>query len=767
MRSNLLPSRVKRLEDPKLLSGAGKFVDDLTLPKMLHLDLFRSQYASAKIKSIDLSSVRKETNVVGVFTGTDMNRTCGPLPYSLAPSVRKSPTHYAMATGVVRYVGEPITAVLSEDLYSAKDAVEKVEIDFKPLSAVVDPDLATQTGSALVHSGFPRNIACHYRREFGDVKEAFKNASIIVEEKLRNQRVTAAPMEGRGVLASYERSTGKLKVWSSTQSPFRIKSYLAEVLNLPPTHLEVIVPEVGGGFGAKLNTYGEEAITCFASMRSGRPVKWIEDRQESFQATTHGRDQIHKIELAADRKGRILGLRDHIRADIGAYNLWGTQIIPTLTARMLPGCYRIRNFHVDLDCIFTNKTPTDAYRGAGRPEATYAMERMIDLLAKELKIDPMELRLKNFVSSREFPYNSSAGYTYDSGNYEKTLKLALKFVDYPRFRKRQNDLWRSGRYVGIGVTSYVEVCGYGPSLFESAGVRIDETGRVTVTTGTSPHGQGHETTFAQLCAAELGVPLGAVTVLHGDTSTVHYGRGTFGSRSLAVGGGALYLALQKIKYKMNKIAAQLLETSPRNVVFRNGKWFKRGHNKKSLGVQAIAKAAYDSSRIPHGLEPGLEETSYFDPPNYTFPFGTHVAIAEVDVETGLITLHRYICVDDVGNVVNPMIVEGQIHGGVVQGIGQALYEEIVYNKDGQPLTSSFMDYSIPTACGLPSFELKRTVTPTTSNPLGTKGVGEVGSIGATAAIVSAVEDALSPFMIKITEMPITPEKVRKLLRGID
>lgn len=767
MRSNLLPGRVKRLEDPKLVSGAGKFVDDLSLPRMLHLDLFRSQYASARIKSIDLSSIQKWTNVVDLFTGADMNRTCGPLPYSLAPSVRKSPTHYAMATDVVRYVGEPIAAVLSEDLYSARDAVEQVEIDFEPLSAVVDPDVATQAGTALVHTGFARNIACRYQREFGDIKKAFNNASTIIEETLKNQRVTAAPMEGRGVIASYERSTGKLKVWSSTQIPFRIKSFLVEVLGLPPTHVEVIAPEVGGSFGAKLNTYGEEVITCFASMRMGRPVKWIEDRREGFQATTHGRDQIHKIELAADRKGRILGLRDHIRADIGAYNLWGTQIVPTLTARMLPACYRIRNFQVDLYCIFTNKTPTDAYRGAGRPEATYAMERMMDLLAKELKIDPMELRRRNFVSSKEFPYSSSAGYTYDSGDYEKTLNIALKLVDYPMFRKRQNDLWRSGRYVGIGVASYVEVSGIGPSLFESAGVRIDEIGLITVTTGTSPHGQGHETTFAQICAAELGVPLEAVTVLHGDTSAVHYGRGTFGSRSLALGGGALYLALQKIKYKMNKIAAQLLGTSSRNVVFRNGKWFRRGDPRKSLGVKAIAKAAYDSSSIPKGLEPGLEETSYFDPPNYTFPFGTHIAITEVDVETGLITLDRYICVDDVGNVVNPMIVEGQIHGGVVQGIGQALYEEIVYNKDGQPLTGSLMDYSIPTACGLPSLELRRTVTPTTSNPLGTKGVGEVGSIGATAAIVSAVEDALSPFMIKITEMPVTPEKVRKLLRGID
>jgi carbon-monoxide dehydrogenase large subunit len=586
-----------------------------------------------------------------------------------------------------------------------------------------------------------------------------------------NHRLIPNPMEPRGVLAHFDPGPETLTVWSSTQVPHLLKWLLSGLVRIPEHKVRVIAPEVGGGFGCKIDVYAEDILCSLASIKLGKPVKWIEERTENFVTTIHGRDIHAEIELAARSDGRLLGQRMRVVADIGAYQQLLTAAIPTLTTLMFPGLYKVPALYAEVTEVYTNKTPTDAYRGAGRPEATYFIERGMDILAKKLNMDPAELRRRNFIEPSAFPYKTITGQVYDSGDYEPTLDLALEKAGYADLRRQQEEGRRQGRYLGIGVSTYVEICGIGPSAmvpgggWEGGSVRVERTGKVTVLTGTSPHGQGGETAFSQIVADELGVPFEDITVLHGDTSQVPFGIGTFGSRAIAIGGTAIVMSAQKVKEKAKKFAGQMLEAQPDDLVYNNGRIYVEGHEDKALTIQEVANAAWSGTVLPPDTEPGLEATSYFEPSNCTFPFGAHVCLVEVDKDTGKVELLRYISVDDCGNVINPLIVEGQVHGGLAQGIGQALMEEAVYGDDGQLITGSFMDYNLPRADQLPSFELYRTVTPTPVNPLGAKGVGEAGTIGSTPAIVNAVVDALAPFGVDHIDMMLRPEKLWRIMNG--
>jgi carbon-monoxide dehydrogenase large subunit len=586
-----------------------------------------------------------------------------------------------------------------------------------------------------------------------------------------NQRLAPVSMECRAVAAQYNPGDDAITVWSSTQIPHLLRTQLALMLNEPENRVRVIAPEVGGGFGCKLNVYREEALLAWLSKKLGAPVKWAETRRENLAGTIQGRAQINYVDVAVRNDGRILGLRCRMIADLGAYHQLLTPAIPTLTGLMLSGAYKIPAIRMDLIGVFTNKMATDAYRGAGRPEATYLLERMMDRIAGELQIDPAEVRRRNFPAKEEFPYSTSTGLTYDSGDYARALDLALERAGYDQLRAEQAELRKQGRLLGIGLSTYVEICALGPSAampaggWESATVRVSPTGKVTILTGVSPHGQGQETSFTQIACDMLGVEPEDVTVTHGDTSIVQYGIGTFGSRATAVGGTAVYLCLQDIREKARKFAAALLNVGSEEIDVSRGTYRAQGRSDQSTSFAAIAGAAYTAKVLPPGESPGLESTRFFEPSNFTFPFGTHVAVVEVDRETGEIKWRRYVAVDDCGNVINPMLVDGQVHGGIAQGIGQAMFEEVVYDENGQLITGSLMDYAVPKAAFLPRFETDRTVTPTSVNPMGVKGVGEAGTIGATPAVVNAVVDALQPYGAKHIDMPLRPEKVWRILKG--
>jgi aerobic carbon-monoxide dehydrogenase large subunit len=577
-------------------------------------------------------------------------------------------------------------------------------------------------------------------------------------------------METRGVVALFQPGDKMLTLWSSSQIPHLLRTQVAVMLGLPENHVRVIVPEVGGGFGSKLNVYREEGLLAYLAMKVGRPVKWTEGRRENFMATIHGRDQIDDVEIAVKRDGTILGLKLRVIADLGAYHQLLTPLIPGLTGAMIVGCYRISDVSIETYGVFTNKMATDAYRGAGRPEATYLIERVMDLVAAELKLDPVEVRRRNFVPPDAFPYTTPTGLIYDSANYRKCFEKALEMANYEKLREEQKNLRGQGKFLGIGISTYVEICAMGPSSgmpaggWESATVRIEPTGNVTILTGASPHGQGQETTFSQIAADELGVNFDDIVVQHGDTATVQYGVGTFGSRATAVGGTAVYLALQKLKDKMGKLAAHLLKTDSSDFVLEAGKVTLRGDSAKAMSFFDLAQAAYHAKSLPPDMEPGLEATAFFEPSNYTFPFGAHIAVVQVDPETGEIQFRRYVGVDDCGRIINPLTVHGQIHGGIAQGLGQALLEEAVYDENGQLITGTLMDYAVPKPTDLPWFELDKTETPSPVNPLGVKGVGEAGTIGSTPAIVNAVVDALSPFGVRHLDMPLKSEKIWQAIR---
>ncbi|HYS55604.1 MAG TPA: xanthine dehydrogenase family protein molybdopterin-binding subunit [Thermoanaerobaculia bacterium] len=779
MASRIFGSGIKRREDPRLLTGQARYTDDFVLPNMVHMAVVRSPYAHAKIKSIDTKKAASMPGVVGVFTGKQMKEAgFGPIPcaWVVPGSDTKTPPYPPIAIDTVRYVGNAVAIVVAMDRYQARDAVDAVDVDYQALPVTVDAFKATQKGAPQLHSDVPNNVCFHWHVTGGDVESAFKSADVVVKDKIINQRLIPNAMEPRASLAQYGSASGEVTLWTTTQNPHIVRFLLSLDTGIPEHKIRVIAPEVGGGFGSKIPHYPEESMVIFASKALNRPVKWTESRSENYRATIHGRDHIQEVEIAARKDGTIVGLRGKVWANLGAYLSTASTGIPTiLHGLMLSGAYKIPNIHEDVYGVFTNTTPVDAYRGAGRPEATFIVERLVDLLARKLKMDPAELRRKNLIPPFKDGYTVATGLAYDTGNYEAALDKALEMADYKGLRKQQSDMRARGQYLGIGLCTYAEICGLGPSqvagavgfgggLWESAIVRFYPSGKVNVFVGVSPHGQGEETTFAQIVASELGVSVDDVEVLHGDTDQTPMGWGTYGSRTTAVGSGALMGAIKKIKDKAKIVTAHLLEASPDDIDYADGKFFVKGSPDKFKTIQDVALMANVAWNYPKGLEPGLEASAFFDPPNFVYPFGAHIAVVQVDAETGEVTLERYIAVDDCGKVINPMIVEGQVHGGIAQGVGQALWEGAVYDEDGQLLTGSMMDYAVPKAAYFPKFELAMTETPTSVNPLGVKGIGETGTIASAAAVYNAVADALASLGVERINMPLTPERVWRAIR---
>ena len=767
---------IKRREDPRLITGRGTYVDDIKLVGMLNIVLVRSPYAHANITSIDTSAASAVDGVVAVYTGEDLAEQLGSLPCGwVVPDTIEVP-HPPLAIGKVRCVGDAVAAIVADNPTAAADAAALVDVGYDVLPAAVNAEAATKDGAPQVHDDAPNNVGFEWEVGGGDVDAAAASAEVRVSERIVNQRLIPNSMEGRAVVADYNPGTNHVTLWTSSQIPHLVRLLMALVTGHPEHQIRVISPDVGGGFGCKLYLYAEEVIAFAIAKALGRPVKWTEERQENYLATTHGRDHIGDWEIMGNRDGTITGIRGTVYANMGAYLSTFAPAIPTyLFGLMLGGPYKIENVHCKVIGVFTNTTPVDAYRGAGRPEATYVVERMLDRFAAEIGMDPVEVRRKNLIPPFEDGYDVATGVTYDSGNYEKALDLALSMLGYEDFRKEQEEARKNGRYIGVGLSTYVEICGMAPSavayalgaragVWESSLVRVHPTGKVTVYSGASGHGQGHETTFAQLAASELGVPIEDVGVVESDTAQVQQGTGTFGSRSAVVGGTAIHMSVEKIKDKAKQIAAHMLEASPEDIVYEDGQLFVQGAPTEAKSFQEVALAAYWYDGLPEGLEPGLEATSIYDPKNFTWPFGTHICVVEIDPDTGDTKVLRYVAVDDVGNVINPMIVEGMVHGGVAQGLGQALWEEAVYDDDGQLITGSMLDYAIPQAASLPSFETARTVTPSPTNPLGVKGAGETGTIAASPAVINAVVDALSPFGVRHIDMPAKAEKVWRLIQ---
>ncbi len=781
--TKMVGQALKRREDPRLITGQGNFIDDIKLTGMLHCVVLRSPYAHATIVSIDTSKAAAHPGVAAVFTGKDM-LDINPLPCAWAAGgvTNNVNTPRALAVDTVHFVGEPIAVVVADDRFIARDAADLVEVEYVPLPVVVDAKKATQAGAPQLHENAPNNIVMEWVcGNKAKAEAAFASAEVSVKEEIINQRLLPTPMETRGSIARYEQSTGEFTLWCTTQAPHVERLLLtAFVFGIPETKLRVIAPNVGGGFGQKIFCYNDMAFTMWIARKIGRPVKFVEDRSENYKYSTHGRDHITEAELCGTKDGMITGLRVDTFANLGGYLSTIAPGIPTtLYGRIMTGVYKIPNAYVSVRGVYTNTAMVDAYRGAGRPEASYVIERMVDRFAVELGMDPAEVRRKNFLQPSDFPYDNGLGLLpYDSGNYEPALDKALANAGYADFRKQQAEARKQGKYLGIGLSSYVEICGVAPSawiglpgegfgagLFESANVRVHLTGKVVVTTGSLPHGQGIETTFAQIVADELGIPYDDVVIEHSDTAGTPFGYGTYGSRSLAVGGTALYKSVAKVREKAKKLAAHLLEANPDDIVFEDGKAFVKGSPDQAKSFADIALQASVAYNLPEGMEPFLDETTYYDPPNCTFPFGTHIAIVEIDPNTGNVELKRYIGVDDCGNQINPLVVQGQLHGGIAQGVAQALYEHAVYDDNGQLVSGTLMDYAVPTAAMLPTYELDHTVTPSPVNPMGVKGAGEAGTIGSAQAVMNAVIDALSPFGVKHMQMPATSERVWKAIHN--
>jgi carbon-monoxide dehydrogenase large subunit len=761
---------LRRKEDPRMITGRAYYVDDVVLPGTLWAGIVRSPVAHAKISSIDISAAAGRPGVDAVFTGEDMSDLGGPLPLAwVPPGVEiNNPDHWPLARGTVKHVGDAVAVVLGSDRYEVQDAADEVLVEYEPLPVVVDAEKALE-GPPFVHEQFATNQVHEWSLGGGDVDAGLAEAEVVVERRVINHRIAGAPIEPRGVLADYR--NGSLILYSSTQVPHFVRLFMALLLGLGEDHVRVISPEVGGSFGSKLQVYGEELLACWASRRLGRPVKWIETRSENMMAAHQGRDQIATVRMGAKRDGTILAYHVRIVADFGAYNMLLTPLIPSLGAFVMGGCYKIPNVRTDIIGVFTNKAPTDAIRGAGRPEATHMIEVVLDQMAAELGMDSLELRRKNFIPPEDFPAAVATGVIYDSGNYAGALDKLLEHIDVDAFRREQADLRTRGTYRGIGFSTYTEICGLAPSrvtgpsgvgvqagLWESAMIRVHNTGAVTAYTGTSPHGQGLETAMAQIVADKLGVDPSEVEVVYGDTSSGPEGRDTYGSRSLAVGGEAMARAADKVVEKAKAIVAAELEAAAEDIEVVDGKFSVRGSPDKGMALAEVAGVAYVGA-VPEGMEPGLEETTFYDPENFVFPFGAHACVVDVDVETGKVSVVRWVAVDDCGRAVNPMLIEGQVHGGVAHGIGQALYERVHYDDHGQLVTGTFVDYALPTAAELPSFETDRTETPSPGNSLGVKGVGEAGTIAATPAVTNAVIDALRPLGITYMNMPLSPMRV--------
>jgi aerobic carbon-monoxide dehydrogenase large subunit len=772
-------SAIRRREDPRLLTGGAQYTADIDLPGMTHAAILRSPHGHARIRAIDVSRARSAPGVVAVFTGADIQGVLQPIPCAwLLPNADlKVAPYVAMAKDVVRYVGDAVAVVVADAAEQAYDALGAIDVDYEPLEAVVDPQQATGSGAPQLHPEAPGNVAFHWKVTGGDVEAAFASAEVVVRDRIIQQRLIPTAMETRGAVARYSPATGELTLWNTTQNPHIVRFIMSVVTGIPEDRLRVIAPEVGGGFGSKIPQIQGDFIAVFCAMKTGRPVKWIESRSENYQSTTHGRDHVQDVELAATREGKILGLRCTVWAGMGAYLSTAAPGIPTiLHGLMLSGPYQVPAVSEDVYGVYTNTTPVEAYRGAGRPEATFMLERMVDLLADEVGLDPVEVRRRNLIPPFTDGHSVVTGLVYDSGNYAGALDRALAHAGYDQLRKEQAAARAQGRYMGIGVSVYVEVCGLGPSqvagavgfqggLWESAIVRVHPSGRAQVFIGASPHGQGEETTFAQIVADEIGLAADDVKVVHGDTDVTPMGWGTYGSRTTAVGGAALAVAVRKIKDKAKLLASHLLEAAVEDIEFDNGRFYVKGAPDKAKSIQELALMANVAWNLPQGMEAGLEASSFYDPPNFVYPFGAHIAVVEVDPKTGHVALKRYVAVDDCGPQINPMIVEGQVHGGVVQGIGQALWEEAVYDRTGQLLTGSLADYAIPRADVLPDIEVLSTVTPSPHHPLGVKGVGEAGTIASTCTVYNAVIDALEPFGVRAIRMPMTPERVWRAINA--
>ena len=773
MTTRMFGSGIRRREDPRLITGRASYTDDITLPGMAYAAILRSPYAHANITSIDTSAAACQPGVLAVYTGADIEGHLNPIPcaWLIPDSNLLTPDHPAIAKDKVRYVGDAVAVVVAESRYQAEDALEHIDVDYEPLDATINPKASTQDGAPQVHDDVPNNIAFKWTVAGGEIDEAFEKADVVVKDTINLQRLIPNAMEPRSAIAQYVAPTGNLTLWGTSQNP-HIARFLSSVVTGVGEHkVRVIAPEVGGGFGSKIPYYADEAITSFCAMQLGVPVKWTETRSENYQATIHGRDHVEEIEMAATNDGEILGLRTTVYAGLGAYLSTAAPGVPTiLHGLMYSGAYHIPAVYGDIYGVFTNATPVDAYRGAGRPEATTLVERLVDLVAAETGIDPLEVRRRNLIEAFEENQDVSTGIVYDSGNYEATLDKAAEHIGYDALREKQKAKRAEGRHIGIGVCSYVEICGLGPSqvagavgfqggLWESAIVRFHPTGKVHVMIGSSPHGQGEETTFAQILAGELGVPVDDVDVIHGDTDNTPMGWGTYGSRTTAVSGAAIAIASRKIKDKAKSLAAHLLEADAADIEYDDGKFFVKGSPDEHKTIQDIALMANVAWDMPEGMEPGLEASAFYDPPNFTFPFGTHIAVVELDPTTGHIELKKYVAVDDCGVQINPMIVEGQVHGGVVQGTGPVLWEGAVYDEDGQLLTGSLLDYAMPRADNFPDIEVLSTTTASPHHPLGVKGIGEAGTIASTAAVYNAAMDALRPLGVNTVDMPLTPTKV--------
>ena len=773
MTTRVFSSGIRRREDPRLITGRASYTDDIKLPGMAYAAILRSPYAHANITSIDTSAAACQPGVLAVYTGADIEGHLNPIPcaWHIPDSDLIMPDHPAIAKDKVRYVGDAVAVVVAESRYQAEDALEHIDVDYDPLDATINPKASAQDGAPQVHDDAPGNQAFHWVVAGGEIDEAFEKADVVVKDTINLQRLIPNAMEPRSAVAQYVAATGDLTLWGTTQNPHIARFLTSVVTGVGEHKVRVIAPEVGGGFGSKIPYYADEAITSFCAMQLGVPVKWTETRSENYQATIHGRDHVEEIEMAATKDGEILGLRTTVYAGLGAYLSTAAPGVPTiLHGLMYSGAYHIPAVHGDVYGVFTNATPVDAYRGAGRPEATTLVERLVDLVAAETGLDPVEVRRRNLIESFEENQDVSTGITYDSGDYEAALDKAADHIGYAGLREKQAALRAEGRHMGIGVCSYVEICGLGPSqvagavgfqggLWESAIVRFHPTGKVHVMIGSSPHGQGEETTFSQIIAGELGVPVDDVDVIHGDTDNTPMGWGTYGSRTTAVSGAAIAIASRKIKDKAKTLAAHLLEADAADIEYDDGKFFVKGSPDEHKTIQDIALMANVAWNMPEGMEPGLEASAFYDPPNFTYPFGTHIAVVEVDASTGQIELQQYVAVDDCGVQINPMIVEGQVHGGVVQGTGPVLWEGAVYDEDGQLLTGSLLDYAMPRADNFPDIEVLSSTTASPHHPLGVKGIGEAGTIASTAAVYNAAMDALRPLGVNSADMPLTPEKV--------
>jgi carbon-monoxide dehydrogenase large subunit len=757
---------MKRLEDPRLITGVASYVDDLHPPGLLHAAFLRSPYAHARIGRINVEAARKMPGVVGVFTGADVNAKCGNVPCASDIPGLKAPAHTVLAGERAYFVGHAVAVVIARDRYTAVDALDAIEVEYEPLPAVTDPERALEPGSPLTHPDLGTNVAFTWSlttsSDETEIERLFAQADRVIKQRIVHQRLTPMAMEPRGLVAQWSRGDQALTLWTSTQIPHLVRTLLPGMISVPENRIRIVAPEVGGGFGSKLNLYIEEALCSYLAIKLNAPIKWIESRRENAQSTIHGRDQIASYEVAVKNDGRILAVKTKAISDLGSYLQLLTPAIPTLTGLMLSGCYKIQQVRMDVTGVYTNKMSTDAYRGAGRPEATYAIERMMDIVSNHLAKDAIELRIANFPKKSEFPFTTACGLTYDSGDYEAALKKAKQLVKWNDLLRQRGDARKAGKLFGVGVSTYVEICALGPSKAMAAGgwewgcVRVEFSGKVTVITGATPHGQGQETSFAQLVADRLGVPIEDIVVLRGDTNVAHYGRDTYGSRATVLGGTAIIMCVDKILAKTRLLAAHLLETTPDKLTFANGQF---SYGDKSLGWSALAPSAYVAKNIPPGFEPGLEASHFFEPENFTFPFGTHIVAVEVDRQTGEVKIVKYVAVDDCGPQINPLLVEGQVQGGIAHSIGQVLFEQTVYDESGQLITGEFMDYPLPRAEDVPQYILGATETPSPSNPLGIKGVGEAGTIGATPAIANAVLDALYPLGIRHLDLPLTPEKI--------